>query len=65
MHEEASCMICCKCHKELALKRVDFTYLGHIFHTDAPRCPQCGMVFISNVLAEGKMAEVEKSLEDK
>jgi hypothetical protein len=30
-----------------------------------PRCPRCGLVFIPEELALGKMAEVEKLLEDK
>jgi len=47
------------------MKRVDFDYLNQFFHTDALRCPECGMVYIPEDLVEGKMAEVETSLEDK
>ena len=65
MTEDTRGIICYKCNKEPVLKRVDFTYLGHLFHADSYRCPQCGIVFISRELAEGKIAEVEKSLEDK
>jgi hypothetical protein len=42
-----------------------FSYLGHVFRTDVPRCPSCGQVFISEELAAGRMAEVETTLEDK
>ncbi len=58
-------LICYKCQKELELKKTDFTYLGHNFFTDVPRCPECGLVFISEELAKGRMSEVEMQLEDK
>lgn len=62
---EPTQIICCKCQKPLEIKRVDFDYLNQFFHTDALRCPECGMVYIPEDLVEGKMAEVETSLEDK
>lgn len=62
---EKTHLICNKCKKELVIRRADFTYLGHTFHTDVYRCPSCGLVYIPQELAEGKMAEVEMSLEDK
>jgi hypothetical protein len=58
-------LICCKCQKELELKKTNFTYLGHSFFTDVPRCPKCGQVFISEDLVKGRMSEVEMQLEDK
>jgi len=39
--------------------------MGHTFHTDLPKCPKCGQIFISEDMAKGKMAEVETELEDK
>jgi hypothetical protein len=58
-------LICCKCNKELELVKTDFTYLGHSFFTDVPRCPECGQVFISEDLVKGRMKDVEMQLEDK
>jgi YgiT-type zinc finger domain-containing protein len=58
-------LICYKCNKELELKKTDFTYLGHSFFTEVPRCPECGLVFISEELVKGRISEVEMQLEDK
>lgn len=56
---------CCKCDKEMELKRTNFSYLGHTFYTDLPKCPQCGQVYISEDLVKGRISEVEMQLEDK
>jgi hypothetical protein len=40
-------------------------YLGNAYPVDLLRCPQCGLVFVPEELALGKMVEVEKALEDK
>jgi truncated hemoglobin YjbI len=58
-------LICCKCKKELALKKTNFSYLVHTFYTDVPTCPECGIVFISEELVKGRMSDVEMQLEDK
>ena len=58
-------LICCKCQKELELKKTDFTYLGHSFFTEVPRCPLCGTVYISEELVRDRISEVEMQLEDK
>ena len=58
-------MECCKCKVELENKRVDFSYLAHNFFADIPACPVCGQVYVSAELAKGKIAEVEKNLEEK
>lgn len=58
-------LICCKCQKELEMKKVDFSYLGHTFFTDLPSCPECGMVYISEELVKNRISEVEMQLEDK
>lgn len=63
--EEKNKLICYKCNKELELKKTDFTYLGHSFFTDIPRCPECGLVFIPEELVKGRISEVEMQLEDK
>ena len=55
---------CGKCQKELVPQKVIFTYLGHTFSHDVPSCPECGQVYISKELAEGRIAELEEELED-
>lgn len=56
---------CCKCDRALVMKRVVFEYLGHTVAHEVPACPSCGKVHISKDLAEGRMSEVEQTLEDK
>jgi len=56
---------CAKCSVELVPGNKIFSYMGTTFSHEVLRCPVCGMVFISKQLADGKMAEVERSLEDK
>ncbi|HHT17595.1 MAG TPA: hypothetical protein GXZ77_07815 [Papillibacter sp.] len=57
--------ICNACNVPLVLRKTVFTYMGHTVSHEVPRCPQCGAIFISRDLAEGRMAEVEEQLEDK
>ena len=56
---------CAKCSVPLESGKVDIAYLGSMFPVDLLRCPECGMVHIPEELAMGKMAAVEKLLEDK
>lgn len=58
-------LICSLCKCPLEVKRVDFEYVGHMFFADAPRCPVCGQVYLSEELVRGRVAEVEMELEDK
>ena len=58
-------ILCSGCMVKMELARVDFTYLGHNFHTEVMRCPKCGAVYIPQELAEGKIADAETALEDK
>ena len=58
-------LICSLCQCPLEIKRVDFEYVGHTFFSDAPRCPRCGQVYLSEELVKGRVAEVEMELEDK
>ncbi len=57
--------VCANCGVPLEPGRVDIGYLGSSFPVDLLKCPRCGLVLIPEELALGKMAEVEKSLEDK
>lgn len=63
--KEQPALLCHQCRVPLETARTTFSYMGHTFHTDLPRCPQCGQVFISEELVRGKMADVEAELEDK
>jgi hypothetical protein len=56
---------CAKCDTDLVKRNVIFTYLGMSFSHEALCCPKCRKVFIPQALAEGKMTEVEKLMEDK
>jgi hypothetical protein len=58
-------MKCLKCDRNLEERRTLFTYLGFPISAPLPRCPVCGQVYVSEEFALGKLAEVEKTLEDK
>ena len=57
--------ICGACKALLVRKKTTFSYLGNNVTHEVSRCPKCGKVLISKDLAEGRMAEAEKQLEDK
>jgi len=65
MEAEKKKLVCCKCQKELEMMKTDFTYLGHTFFTELPRCPECGQVYIPEELVRSRISEVEMQLEDK
>ncbi len=56
---------CAACGVPLATGKVMVAYLGSAYPVELLKCPSCGLVFIPEELALGKMLEVEKSLEDK
>ena len=64
-HSDEKIWSCMKCSLPLEMAKVGISYLGNGFPVDLLRCPGCGLVFIPEDLALGKMAEVEKLLEDK
>ena len=65
MEQQETAWKCLKCGIPLVTKKTVFNYLGRSFSHEVPRCPQCGNIFISRELADGRMAEVEQQLEDK
>ncbi|HEX2927180.1 MAG TPA: hypothetical protein VHP38_13135 [Ruminiclostridium sp.] len=56
---------CAKCGIRVSLGKVTVSYLGTNFPVELYKCSECGMVFIPEELATGKMEQVEKALEDK
>ncbi len=56
---------CMACGKPLEVVKVAFTYMKGNFQVDLPACSGCGLVLISEELANGKMAAAERILEDK
>ncbi len=62
---EAEAWSCAKCGVALEMRKVEVAYRGSKYPVELPRCPSCGLVFVPEDLAMGKMAEVEKLLEDK
>ena len=56
---------CAKCGIPLILGSVKLSYLGSDFPVELLKCPQCGLVYIPEDLARGKMQQVEAALEDK
>jgi predicted RNA-binding Zn-ribbon protein involved in translation (DUF1610 family) len=63
--EEVQNWKCEACGEDLVMREVVFSYMRGTFHVDLPACPKCDQVLITEELAMGKMAEVEKILEDK
>lgn len=62
-HDKA--ILCSSCNQTLNYYKNHAEYLGSRFDVALPQCNKCGMIFVSESLANGKMAEVEKILEDK
>lgn len=56
---------CGKCGKQLQRGKVTVTYLGNDFVVDEWKCPDCGLVLVTEERAIGQIAEVEQNLEDK
>jgi len=56
---------CGNCGRPLKPGPVVLTYLGSEFTVELMRCTACGLVLVPEDLALGRMAEVEKLLEDK
>jgi hypothetical protein len=56
---------CVPCGVALEPADVRVDYLGGAYPVELLRCPRCRSVLITEDLALGKMADVEKALEDK
>jgi NAD-dependent SIR2 family protein deacetylase len=62
---EFSGWFCHKCKSPLTMVQVNVDYMGASFEVELPSCAKCGTTMIPEMLALGKMNEVEKLLEDK
>ena len=58
-------VICRRCQVEMVPKSTFFDYRGLNFHTEILCCPKCGEVYLPEALVKGRMADVERELEDK
>jgi len=56
---------CHRCDRNLEVGAVLVEYLGNNITTELPQCPSCHLILVSEELAVGKVAEVEKILEEK
>lgn len=63
--KEQQKIFCDKCGIYLTLGKVTLAYLGTAFPVDLYKCTQCGLVYIPEELAKGKMQQAESALEDK
>jgi hypothetical protein len=58
-------ILCDKCGIYLTLGKVTLAYMGTSFPVDLYKCSQCGLVYIPEELARGKIQQVEAAMEDK
>ncbi len=58
-------LVCAKCRVSLKPGSVTLSYMGSNFPVELYKCPTCGLVYIPEALATGKMQQVEAALEDK
>jgi len=58
-------LICERCDVEMKDIDAEFSYLGRSFRQKVKRCPACGLSYISEELARGRIRDVEMALEDK
>ena len=58
-------LICDSCQVEMEELEVQFEYLDKFSRHRVLRCPVCGQVFLPQELVEGRMKDVEKSMEEK
>lgn len=57
--------VCDRCGCALEQQKTRVFYLESAFDVSLPACPQCKLALTPKSLAEGKMLEVERLLEDK
>ena len=65
IEEQPLDIVCVTCGIKLTLGKVTLSYLGSNFPVELYKCSQCGLVYVPEELAIGKMQQVEAALEDK
>jgi hypothetical protein len=63
--DDISAWTCAACGGPLEIAKVQFEYMKGTFEVDLPACPACDLVLVSEELATGKIADAERTLEDK
>ena len=58
-------MICALCNLPMEKSSAEFEYMNHSFSHEFLSCPKCRQVYIPEDIAKGRMADVERELEDK
>jgi len=58
-------LTCAKCKQDLVPGKVMVSYMGNSFPVELLKCPECGIAYVPEELATGKMLRVEQALEDK
>ncbi|MBI9106748.1 MAG: hypothetical protein JEZ04_08380 [Spirochaetales bacterium] len=58
-------LLCEGCNLLLEAGKVHIRYMKSKFPAELLVCPGCGLIYVPEELAIGKMAEVERTLEDK
>lgn len=56
---------CFKCGKNLEEQEKIFVYLEREFSHNVLCCPECGQVFLPEMLVKGRMKQIEMMLEGK
>ena len=57
--------LCVGCGIALEPGKVTVSYLDNAYPVEMLRCPRCRLTWVPEEIALGKMAEIEKTLEDK
>lgn len=58
-------LMCYSCGVPLEKGTAKFSYLGRDFTSEVWKCPVCGLVYVPEEMAEGRMRKAEEMLEGK
>jgi hypothetical protein len=56
---------CFKCKVKMVESRVRMSYLGKTGSTQGIKCSKCGVAYLLEEIAVGRVAKAEKMIEDK
>ena len=63
--EQKKIYLCSRCSVPLKKGKTRFSYLGKDFSHDTLKCPECGIVYISEETVRDRMKKAEEMLEGK